>query len=107
MDYNNRRYLVIPISIIDEIDFNEVIERSKKTLLFSIDGTKTIVKYDVFVIDEDIENVYIDATTGEEKTQITKSGVYGRPSFYSEEYDEYNHDEILILLNGEEWSTNE
>jgi len=76
MSYENRRYLIIPTTIKDFIDFNQVLETSLDTLRFSIDGTKTFVKYDLT----------------------------NRPSIYSEEYQELTHDEMLILLNTEEWS---
>jgi hypothetical protein len=37
-------------------------------------------------------------------TNTIEVGVYGRPSIYSEEYNEYNHEEILNLLRTSEWS---
>ena len=37
-------------------------------------------------------------------TNTIEVGVYGRPSIYSEEYNEYNHEEILELLRSPEWS---
>jgi hypothetical protein len=37
--------------------------------------------------------------------ETINAGVYGRPSFYSNEYDEYTHEEILELLSTTEWTT--
>jgi hypothetical protein len=75
MNYENRRYLIIPTAITSSINFDEVYETSIDTLRLSVDGNKTFVKYDL----------------------------PNRPSIYSSEYDEYNHDDILIVLSGEEW----
>ncbi len=79
MSYENRRYLIIPSSIKHQINFNEVLETSIDTLRLSIDGTKTFVKYQL----------------------------PNRPSIYSEEYEELTHDEILEVLNTEEWTSTE
>lgn len=103
--YENRRWLVIPTTLIDTIDFNEVLESSSESLRFSVDGSKTFVKYEVNIVDEEYVEEYYDA----EDPTITYSntievGVYGRPSIYSEEYNEYNHKEILELLRSPEWS---
>ena len=74
--YDNRRYLIIPSSIVDDIDFSQVHETSKDTLRYSVDNSKTFVKYDL----------------------------PNRPSIYSEEYNEYTHEQILEILSGEEWT---
>jgi hypothetical protein len=106
MNYENRRYLIIPSSIKNQINFNEVMETSVDTLRLSVDGTKTFVKYNVVVEEVDRTETYIDAETNEEVTIEIKAGVYGRPSIYSEDYDELTHDEILTLLYTEEWTEN-
>jgi hypothetical protein len=103
-EYENRRYLIIPTTIVDEINFNEVMETSIETLRLSIDETKTFVKYNVIVVDEPYEQTYIDAQTGQPVTVTVEPGVYGRPSIYSPEYPELNHEEMLVLLSTEEWS---
>jgi len=76
MNYENRRYLIIPTSTTGSINFNEVHETSSETLRLSVDGTKTFVKYDL----------------------------PNRPSVYSEEYEELTHSQILEVLSGEEWT---
>ena len=107
MAFENRRWLVIPTEKIDNINFDEVLEPNKESLRKSLDDSLTFIKYDVTIIDEDIVEEYIDIETGEEKTNTTKAGVYGRPSIYSEEYTEYNHEDILALLATDEWTNNE
>ena len=106
MNYENRRYLIISSSIKNQINFNEVMETSVDTLRLSVDGTKTLVKYNVVVEEVDRTETYIDAETNEEVTIEIKAGVYGRPSIYSQDYDELTHDEILTLLSTEEWTEN-
>ena len=104
MAFENRRYLVIPTSITGSIDFSQVLETSVDTLRLSVDETKTFVKYEVTVVEEDITETYTDPETGETQTHTTPAGVYGRPSVYSAEYQEYTHPEILALLSTEEWT---
>jgi hypothetical protein len=77
--YDNRRYLIIPSSIVDHINFSQVHETSKDTLRYSVDGAKTFVKYDL----------------------------PNRPNIYSEEHTEYTHSEILEVLSSEDWSSPE
>lgn len=105
--FENRRWLVIPTEITESIDFNEVLESSVEGLRLSLDGTQTFVKYNVNEVTSSFDTVFIDALTGEEKTNTTEAGVYGRPSIYSEDYDEYNHQEVLTLLSGNKWSVND
>jgi hypothetical protein len=105
--FENRRWLVIPTDKIDDIDFGQVLEPNKESLRKSVDETKTFIKYNVTVISEDVETKYVDMETNEEKSYTTEKGVYGRPDIYSEDYTEYNHEDILALLATEEWSINE
>ena len=102
--FENRRWLVIPTEITGSIDFNEVLESSVESLRLSVDGTQTFIKYEVNEVTESFDSVFVDAETGEESTSTTEEGVYGRPSIYSEEYNEYKHQEILTLLSTEVWS---
>jgi hypothetical protein len=104
MTYDNRRYLIIPTTITESIDFNQVHETSVETLRLSVDGTKTFVKYDVVIEPEDRVVTYINAETGEEETYTVTAGVYGRPSIYSPEYPEYTHSQILEVLTTSEWT---
>jgi hypothetical protein len=102
--FPNRRWLVIPTSLTGSIDFNSVLESSPSSLRTNIDGTKTFIKYEINKITEDYSVTVPNLETGEESSYSVKAGIYGRPSFYSEEYPEYNHEEILALLSTEEWT---
>ena len=104
MAFENRRWLVIPVSKIDDINFSEVLESSTESLRKSIDGTQTFVKYEVDIVEETYTQTFNNIQTGEEETIETKAGVYGRPSVYSSEYTEYNHADILTLLSTDDWS---
>ena len=103
-DYSNRRYLVIPSSIKEQINFSEVMETSVDTLRLSVDGTKTFVKYNVTIEEVDRNETYIDPETNDEVTVEIKAGIYGRPSIFSEEYDELTHEQIQEILKTEEWN---
>ena len=104
MAFENRRWLVIPVSIIDNIDFNQVHESDIDSLRKSINGELTFIKYEVNVVEEDYTTTFHNLTTGKEETTDVKAGVYGRPSVYSTDYTEYNHADILTLLDTDDWS---
>ena len=40
-----KKYVIIEKSYVDSIEFKHVIETSKSTLRYNLDGTKTIVKF--------------------------------------------------------------
>jgi len=102
--YENRKYLIIPSSIVDNINFSQVHETSKDTLRYSVDGTKTFVKYDLITYEEDFVQTITNAETGEPMTTTIPAGIYGRPSVYDPSYPEYTHEEILTVLSTEEWT---
>ena len=104
MRFENRRWLVIPTSIIGDIDFNQVHESNADSLRKSVDETLTFVKYEVNVVEETYTETFQDIETGEEVTNTIEAGTYGRPSIYSEDYTEYTHSEILELLSTEQWT---
>ncbi len=86
---NDRTYVIIDASLAEpppegtsleesgQVDFSQVMETSASTLRYSVDGTKTFVKF-----------------TGE------------TPSFL-EGLTAYNHDEIKAVLATEEWTNPE
>ena len=74
MAYENRKYVIIESSEVSSVNFSEVMETSADTLRYSLDDSKTFVKFE-------------GAT----------------PSFL-EEKPEYNHSEILNILSGSEWT---
>ena len=102
--FPNRRWLVIPATEVENVDFNQVLESSADTLRYSIDGNETFVKYEVSVLEEPYSYTYTDLETNEEVTTTVEAGVYGRPSIYSESFTEYDHAGILELLATEEWT---
>ena len=104
MAFQNRRWLVIPVEKIEDIDFSQVHEPNADSLRKSVDDTLTFIKYEVNVVDETYTETFEDVETGEEVTNTIEAGTYGRPSVYSEEYTEYNHEDILELLLTEEWT---
>jgi|SRR5210317_1850465 len=104
MAFENRRYLIIPADVAQNTDFNQVMETSADTCRYSLDGTKTFVKYDVLVLETDHVTTSVDPETGEEVTSTMPAGVYGRPSVYDPSYPEYTHSEILQVLAGPEWT---
>lgn len=75
---NDRTYLIIPAASVPQIDFDTVCETSADTLRYSVDGTKTFVKWDGArpACTEDIE------------------GAQGP----------YTHAEILEILSGPDWT---
>jgi hypothetical protein len=76
--FENREYLILPVSELTKVDFNLVLETSAETVRKSIDETKTFVKWD-----------------GEAPAFVaTISGAEGP----------YTYSEILDLLTGVEWT---
>jgi hypothetical protein len=69
------KYVIINVSEVSSVNFNEVEERSASTLRHSLDDSLTFVKYE-----------------GEQ------------PSFLSGK-TEYTHSEILTILATDEWSS--
>lgn len=72
-----KTYVIIDSSEVSNVDFDQVSETSADTLRYSLDGTKTFVKFD-----------------GD-----TPSFLIGEP--------QYDHAEILNILSGPEWTSDE
>lgn len=72
-----RTYVIIEASEVSSVDFDQILQSDADKLRYSLDGTKTIVKY---------------------------KGV--QPSFLSGK-TEYTHSEILSILSGPEWSSSD
>ena len=73
----SRKYVIINADEVDSVDFSQVDETSADTVRFSTDGSQTFVKYE-----------------GDQ------------PSFLSGK-QEYTHSEILTVLSGDEWTSDE
>jgi hypothetical protein len=76
--YENRRYLIIPVSQLSKVDFNQVGETSAETVRKSVDQTKTFVKYE-----------------GQDPTFVSQLTNTEGP---------YTHEQILNILATEEWT---
>jgi len=79
MNYENRQYLIFPVTELANINFDEVLETSAETVRKSVDSAKTFVKWEnempasVVSLTQDIEGPY-------------------------------THEEILTILSTEEWN---
>ena len=102
--FENRRWIIINADDVENVDFNQVLESSPATLRYSVDGTKTFIKYNIVDVTEDIVKTNINPETGEEETTTILAGIYGRPDIYQNGVIEYTHAEILEILSGEEWT---
>lgn len=72
-----RTYVILDATEVSSIDFDQVLETSADTLSYSLDGTKTFVKFE-----------------GD-----TPSFLIGEP--------QYTHSEMLEVLSGAEWTASE
>ena len=72
-----KKYVIIEASEVSSIDFNDVLETSNETLAYNLDNTKTFVKYE------------------------------GTQPFSLLGKTEYNQEEILNILSGPEWTSDE
>jgi len=70
-----KNYVIIDASEVSSVDFDQVSETSADTLRYSVDGSKTIVKYE------------------------------GTQPFFLLGKTEYTHEEILNILSGPEWTS--
>ena len=80
-DYPNREFMIFNVSELPLIDFNQVHETSQDTVRRSVDATLTFVKWD-------------GAIPSSVEVLTTKQGPY-------------TYDEILSILSGPEWTSNE
>ena len=77
MAYENRIYVIINASEVGTVDFSQVNETSADTLRYSLDDSKTFVKF--------------EGST---------------PSFLSGK-TQYNHSQICTILDGTDWTPEE
>lgn len=76
--FEHREYLIIPVSELTKVNFEEVLETSAETVRKSTDQTKTFVKW------EGAPPSFVAAISGAEGP--------------------YTYDEILNILTGVEWT---
>jgi hypothetical protein len=72
-----RTYVIIDASEVSSVDFSQVLQADADKLRYSLDGTKTFVKYE------------------------------GDQPFFLLGKTEYNQEEILAILSGPEWASDE
>jgi hypothetical protein len=77
--FEKREYMIINVSDLTKINFDEVLETSIETVRKSLDETKTFIKWDGDVIPHSVESL------------TTKEGPY-------------TYDEIMQILKTSEWS---
>ncbi len=77
MDYNNKSYIVLATSELNQVNFDEVYETSASTVKLSVNGLKTFVKYS-----NDMPTSISSLTTKE---------------------GPYTHEQILTILETPEW----
>ena len=74
----SRKYVIINADEVDSVDFSQVDETSADTVRYNVAGTQTFVKFD---------------------TDTTPSFLDGKT--------QYSHSEILTVLSGDEWTSDE
>ncbi len=79
MAFETRKYVIIPASEINSVNFSEVLETAPGTCRYSVDSTKTFVKYE-----------------GSQPPSVAA---------ISSKSQEYSHEEILSVLSTEEWTS--
>jgi len=77
--YTDREFMIFPVSELNKINFNEVLETSAETVRKSVDGTKTFVKWNGPTVPSCVSSL-----TGTEGP--------------------YTYDEILTILATPEWT---
>jgi hypothetical protein len=102
--FPNRRWLIIPASEVPNVNFSQVLDAGPDSLRYSIDETQTFVKYEVQVYYEPFTYTYVNEETGETVTVTIPAGTYGRPDIYNGVYPEYEHEPMLEILSGPEWT---
>jgi hypothetical protein len=76
--FENRKYVVVFYSEIDQIDFTQVMETSAETVRRSTDGNLTFVKYE-----------------GEMPSSVVA---------LTNKSQEFTHEQFLIILAGPDWT---
>jgi len=79
MNYNNRKFMIFNSSEIDKVDFTQILETSIETLRFSVDRSKTFVKWEGETIPTFMNLISL------------KEGPY-------------SYEEILVILSSSEWT---
>jgi len=90
----NRKWVIIPSCFITCVDFSKVLQNNKNTLRYSLDKQKTFIKYDSDIQPTFLSNITCFCTDcGCSDDMWCMNGI-----------TEYNHSEILAILNTTEWT---
>ena len=81
---NDKIYIIVDSEYIEYVNFTEVLQTSPDTVRYSLNKKKFLLKY----IGEQPDFIF----------QITKNAIG---------LQEYNHSEIIEILEGDEWVTND
>jgi len=112
----NRQYMIFNLTEVNTIDFNEVLQTSAETLRKSNDGTKSFVKWESAVI-TNVINSSANIPTLDENGQIpelestpiveTTTELYIPNSINALTTKEgpYTYEEILLILDGPDWTS--
>jgi hypothetical protein len=79
-EFINRRYMILNLTEIGSVDFNQIIQKSVDDLRLSLNGLLTVVKWD-------------GDTPSSVNSLTTKQGPY-------------THDEILTIMGNSDWTNN-
>ena len=102
-EIKNRRWLILPVSFLPNVNFDEVLEPDAATLARSNDENQFMVKYDVTVVVEDYVVTGVNPETGEPWSYTVLAGTYGRPTFWNSTMIENDHEQIIEILNSPAW----
>ena len=81
---NNRNYVIVEAKYLQYVNFAHVLETNPDTIRYTLDKKKFLLKY----IGEQPDFIF----------QITKNAIG---------LQEYNHSEIIEILEGDEWEKND
>jgi hypothetical protein len=76
--FDDRKYVVVFVNELDQIDFTQVMETSAETVRLSVDGALTFVKYE-----------------GEMPSSIAA---------LTNKSQEFTHEQFIIILAGADWT---
>ena len=93
MSLNNRKWVIIPSCFVTSVNFNQILENNKNTLRYSLDGSKTFIKYDT-EMPCCLSNI----------TCFCNNCGCSEDSWCMTGITELNHSEILNILATEEWT---
>lgn len=93
MSFENRRWIIIPTCFLNSVDFSSILENNPQTLRYSLDKSKTFIKYD------DSKPKFISNIT----CLCPKCGC-SENNWCMTGITELKHNEILSILSTTEWT---